>query len=445
MKRSPKRWILIGAGVVFLIAIVAMNLAKNDTPSVSAKLGEVVQKSITSTITAPGRIRAVASVDISAEVPGRVIELKVAEGDSVKAGDLLLRLDDAQYRSRVDQASAALKSAQAGLVLAEARLGQLDKDQNRLAALKEKDLASAEALEKVRTDYSVQRAEADARREEVSRMKATLADAEADLRKTVYHSPVSGVVSRLSIELGEIVMTGTMNNPASVIMTISDLAMMQVEAEVDESDIVNVHPGQPAKITVDAIPDTTFKGHVATVGNSGRQNNPGASVSEEVVNFEVKVQFDQPDPRLKPGMTADVEVETQTHADVTAVPIQALVARSRLVLENDEKAAAKKSKKNKKKITVHAAPDSLKGPAREKWEKEVVEGVFKVVNNEAVFMPVKPGISDEAMIEVTGDLASGDKVVTGPYRVLKDLKEGVRVKPAKEGEEEEGKKKGKGK
>jgi len=442
VKGSLKRWILIGAGAIFLIAIVAFNLAKNDTPSVSAKLGEVVSKSITSTITAPGRIRAVASVDISAEVPGRVVELKVAEGDSVKEGDLLLRLDDAQYRSRVDQASAALKSAQASLVLAEARLSQLEKDQNRLAALNEKDLASAEALEKARTDYTVQRAEDDARREEVSRMRATLADAQADLRKTVYHSPVSGIVSRLSIELGEIVMTGTMNNPASVIMTVADLGMMQVEAEVDESDIVDVHPGQPAKITVDAIPDTTFKGHVVMVGNSGRQNNPGASASDEVVNFEVKVQFDRPDVRLKPGMTADVEVETQTHAEVLAVPIQALVARSRLSLENDEKAAAKKSKK---KLTIHAAPDSLKGPAREKWEKEVVEGVFKLVNNESVFMPVKTGISDEAMIEVRGDLASGDKVVIGPYRVLKDLKEGVKVKPAKEGEEEGGKKKGKGK
>ena len=442
MKRSVWRWILIGAGAIFLIAIVAFNLAKNDTPSVSAKLGQVEARNITSTITAPGRIRAVASVDISAEVPGRVIELKVAEGDSVRAGDLLLRLDDAQYRSRVDQAQAGLKSTQASLVLAEARLSQLEKDQNRLAALKEKDLASAEALEKVRTDYSVQKAEADARREEVSRMRATLADAEADLRKTVYRSPVSGVVSRLSIELGEIVMTGTMNNPASVILTISDLGLMQVEAEVDETDIVDVHPGQSAKITVDAIPDTSFKGHVVMVGNSGRQNNPGASASEEVVNFEVKVQFDRPDSRLKPGMTADVEVETQMRSEVLAVPIQALVARSRLVLEKDEKIAVKKSKK---KTLIHAAPDTLKGTAREKWEKEVVEGVFKLVNNEAVFMPVKTGISDEAMIEVTGDLAAGDKVVTGPYRVLKDLKEGVRVKPAKEGEGEGDAKKGKGK
>jgi HlyD family secretion protein len=442
VKRSVKRWILIGGGAVLLIAIVAFNLAKNDTPSVAAKLGAVEKRTLTSTITAPGRIKAVTSVDISAEVPGRVIELKVAEGDSVHEGDLLLRLDDAQYRSRVASASAALASARANLTLSEARLAQLDKDRTRLAALKEKDLASAEALEKVRTDYDVQQADLEARRQEIARMDAEVATARDNLDKTAYRAPVSGIVSRLNIEQGEIVMTGTMNNPGTVIMTIADLDLMEVEADVDESDVVNVRPGQSAKITVDAIPDTTFKGHVVTVGNSGRAANQAATAGEEVVNFEVKVRFDHRDPRLKPGMTADVEVETQTRSDVLTVPIQALVARSRGVLEKEEKTSLKK---NKKKTFVHAAPDSLKGPAKEKWEKEVVEGVFKLVNNETVFLPVKSGISDESTIEITGDVAAGDKVVTGPYRVLRDLKEGVRIKPAKEGMDEAEAKKGKGK
>ena len=441
MKRPVKRWLLIGGGAILLIAIVAMNLAKTNTPTVSAKLGTVEMRSITSTITAPGRIRAVASVDISAEVPGRVIELEVAEGDSVRAGDLLFRLDDTQYRSRVQQAEAGIKSAQANLALAEARLAQIEKDRARLEALEGKGLASAEALEKMRTDYTVQSAELMARREDVSRLKASLDDARADLAKAVYRSPVNGIVSRLSIEQGEIVMTGTMNNPASIIMTIADLGLMQVEAEVDETDIVDVRPNQPAEITVDAIPDAKFKGHVVTVGNSGRQSNPNAT-TDEVVNFEVKVQFDQPDPRLKPGMTADVEVETQTRSEVLAVPIQALVARSRMVLEKEEKAAVKK---HKNKMLLRAAPDSLKGPAREKWEKEVVEGVFKVVNDASVFIPVKTGISNESLIEVTGDLAAGDQVVTGPYRVLKDMKEDAKVKAAKDGEGDETAKNEKGK
>lgn len=426
-----KRWILIGGAVVVLGAIVVVNLKKNDTPSVSAKLGAVERRNLTSSISAPGRIRAVSSVDISAEVPGRVVELAVAEGDSVRAGDLLLRLDDAQYRSRVEQAGAAVKSARAGLVLSEARLRQLDKDRARLAAMAEKNLASAEALEKVQTEYEVQQADVDARRQETARMEAALADARDNLDKTVYRAPANGIVSRLNVEQGEIVITGTMNNPGTVILTIADLSFMEVEAEVDETDVVNVRPGQPAKITVDAIPDTTFAGRVATVGNSGRQAT-GAS-TEEVVNFEVKVRFDSPDPRLKPGMTADVEVETETREQVMAVPIQAVVARSRGVLEKDEKAALRKHRKKKDEGgSRHAAPDTLKGPARDKWEKEVLEGLFQVVNDKARFVEVKTGIADETMIEITGAAAESMKVVTGPYRVLRDLKEGVRIKEAKE-------------
>ena len=426
-----KRWILIGGAVVVLGAIVVVNLKKNDTPSVSAKLGAVERRNLTSSISAPGRIRAVSSVDISAEVPGRVVELAVAEGDSVRAGDLLLRLDDAQYRSRVEQAGAAVKSARAGLVLSEARFRQLDKDRTRLVAMAEKNLASAEALEKVQTEYEVLQADVDARRQETARMEAALADARDNLDKTVYRAPANGIVSRLNLEQGEIVMTGTMNNPGTVILTISDLSLMEVEAEVDETDVVNVRPGQPAKITVDAIPDTTFAGRVATVGNSGRQAT-GAS-TEEVVNFEVKVRFDSPDPRLKPGMTADVEVETETREQVLAVPIQAVVARSRGVLEKDEKAALRKHRKKKDEGgSRHAAPDTLKGPARDKWEKEVLEGLFQVVNDKARFVEVKTGIADETMIEITGAAAESMKVVTGPYRVLRDLKEGVRIKEAKE-------------
>jgi HlyD family secretion protein len=426
-----KRWILIGGAVVVLGAIVVVNLKKNDTPSVSAKLGAVERRNLTSSISAPGRIRAVSSVDISAEVPGRVVELAVAEGDSVRAGDLLLRLDDAQYRSRVEQAGAAVKSARAGLVLSEARLRQLDKDRARLAAMAEKNLASAEALEKVQTEYEVQQADVDARRQETARMEAALADARDNLDKTVYRAPANGIVSRLNVEQGEIVITGTMNNPGTVILTIADLSFMEVEAEVDETDVVNVRPGQPAKITVDAIPDTTFAGRVATVGNSGRQAT-GAS-TEEVVNFEVKVRFDSPDPRLKPGMTADVEVETETREQVMAVPIQAVVARSRGVLEKDEKAALRKHRKKKDEGgSRHAAPDTLKGPARDKWEKEVLEGLFQLVNDKARFVEVKTGIADETMIEITGAAAESMKVVTGPYRVLRDLKEGVRIKEAKE-------------
>jgi HlyD family secretion protein len=435
-----KKWIFIGIGVVVLAAIIIANLTGSGAPSVEAKITAVERADITSRISAPGRVRAVSSVDISAEVPGRIIELAVEEGDSVTQGYLLLRLDDAQYRSRVEQAEAAYRSARASMSLSEARLEKFENDKNRLKALQEQDLASAEAEERAVTDYRVQIADVEARREEVARLNAARADARDNFEKTVYRAPVSGIVAQLNVEEGEIVITGTMNNPGTVILTIADLSAMEVEAEVDETDVVDVEVGQKASITVDAIADTTFEGTVVTVGNSGRRRGGGAA--DEVINFEVKVRFDDSDSRLKPGMTADVEVETRTRRGVLAVPIQSLVARSQGKLEQDRKAAARKQKKDKKndaEADTSGGSDSdtteaMSDSEREKWEKEVVEGVYKIVDEKAVFTKVKTGIADESKIEVSGDLAEGDDLVNGPYRVLRGLKEGTRIKKAEDKE-----------
>jgi HlyD family secretion protein len=289
-------------------------------------------------------------------------------------------------------------------------------------------------LERADTDYRVQLADAEARREELARLEAARADAHDNLDKTVYRAPVAGIVSLLNIEEGEIVIVGTMNNPGTVILTIADLSAMEVDAEVDETDVVEVAVGQPAEISVDAFPDTTFEGTVVAVGNSGRRRGGGGA--DEVINFEVKVRFDDGDPRLKPGMTADVEVETRTRRDVLTVPIQALVARSRGQIEKDRKAAARRDKKKEASADTTDAPDSTDAREereRERWEKEVVEGVYKIVDDKAVFVPVEAGIADESMIEVVSDLSEGDRIVEGPFRVLRELKEGTRIKESKDG------------
>jgi HlyD family secretion protein len=258
----------------------------------------------------------------------------------------------------------------------------------------------------------------------VARFQAALADARDNLDKTVYRAPVGGIVSRLNIEQGEIVITGTMNNPGTVILTLADLSAMEVEAEVDETDIVHVKTGQVAHITVDALPDTTFPGRVMSVGNSGRR--VGAGTVEDATNFEVKVRFLEPDPRLRPGMTADIEVETDTHQDVLTVPLQALVARTRGKLDAERRAAAV-GKEGEGADTSAAPADTLSEEARREREREVLEGVYKLVGEDAVFVEVAAGIADETRIEVTGDLEEGDRVVSGPYRVLRDLKEGTRI------------------
>jgi HlyD family secretion protein len=421
-----KRWLLVALAVVVLGVILVVNLTRSREPSIKARIAQVERDDLVSRITAPGRVQAVSSVDISAEVPGRIEVLSVAEGDSVTKGQLLLQLDDAQYQSRVDQAEAALQSARAGFRLSEARLEKLAKDKDRLEAMFSRDLASPEAVEGARTDYRVQDADLEARRQEVSRAEAAVSDARDNLKKTIYRAPVSGIVSRLNVEAGEIALVGTMNNPGTVILTIADLSLMEVEAEVDETDVVHVAPGQTAEISVDAFPDTTFAGTVITVGSSGRSR--GLGTADEAINFEVKVRFDSFDPRLKPGMTADVDIETSTRTDVLAIPIQALVARSRGTLERDLRALARRHKQD---VPVSPA-DSLSDTEKEKWEKEIVEGVYKLVDDKAVFVELVSGIADDTRIEISGEIAEGDRVVSGPYRVLRELKEGTKIEEMKQ-------------
>ncbi len=426
---TVKKWLLIGAGVVVVAVLVIANLSRSSTPSVKARTAKVERGDVTARTNAPGKVEAVASVDLSAEVPGRVQTLHVAEGDSVKKDDLLLVLDAEQYRSRVAQAQAGLNSTRASLRLAEAQLDKLSRDKDRQEAMNEKGLTSAEALDRARTDYQVQVAQVEAQRQDVARMEASVRDSRDDLKKTEYRAPVSGVISRLNIEEGEMAIVGTMNNPGTVILTISDLAEMQVVAEVDEADIIHVAVGQKAKITVDAIPDTSFDGAVVSVGSSGRGS--GLGTVDEAINFEVEVRFVTPDPRLKPGMTADVDIETETRTDVLTVPIQALVARSRGALDRDRAAVDRREKKGGRKAAAPA--DTLDETAREKRDKEIVEGVYKLVDGKATFVPVTSGIADDTRIEVKGELSPEDLIVSGPYGVLKDLKDGVKVKELKSG------------
>ena len=203
-----KRWLIIGLAVVVLGIIVVANLKGSSGPEASARLAEVTRGDVTATITAPGRLRAVATVNISAEVPGRVVELAVAEGDSVSQGDVLLRLDDTVFKSRVSQSQAALASARAALKLAQARLERAESDLKRVEALFAKGLAAQERMENALSDASVQRAETESRRQEVERFQAALEEARDNLDKTVYRAPVSGIVSHLNIERGENVIVG---------------------------------------------------------------------------------------------------------------------------------------------------------------------------------------------------------------------------------------------
>jgi len=415
-----KRWLWIGIGGVLLVAVVAVNIARgNKGKAEPVQMARVRVENITSLVRAPGKIEPRTQVKISADIPGKVIRLLVKEGDHVKRGQLMLQLDDTQYRAQSGQARAALSTAQTRVRDAEAALKVTASNFTRQRALFEKNLLSqAEWDQASRTHELAQVAVATAK-EEVARSRAALEGSEDLLRKGRFEAPIDGVVSALNVEQGEIVITGTMNNPGTQILTVSDLSRMLVRADVDETDVVDMVVGQKAKITVDAMPDTTFNGTVVEIGNTAKRS---AISTEGQTNFEVKVVFDDNVPEVRPGMTADVEIETATHNRANGVPIQAVVVRTDRELERAAKKSDKKASKPKKGDAI-AADEDTSG----RKEKEIT-GVFVVREGVAKFVPVRTGIASETMIEVFGDIKPGDQVVSGPYKALRELKPEAKVK-----------------
>jgi HlyD family secretion protein len=432
------KWTWIGLGVVVLAVAVVATLQgrKGKTQSVTiavAKVKDVVQK-----VKAPGEIEARTTVKISADIPGRVVRLAVEEGDLVRRGQLLLEIDNTQYLSDVRQTQASIAAARARQERAQQALRLAEQAYQRRKALFERKLLSSNEMDQAENEVLNARTEASSSREERTRLEAALLGARDNLSKTTYRSPIDGRIVGLNIEEGEIVVVGTMNNPGTQILSVADLSRMQVKADVDETDVVDVLVGQKATITVDALPDTTFPGTVTEVGNSATRAAAGNATGE--TNFDVEVLFDKTVPEVRPGMTADVEIEVKRADGALAVPIQAVVVRQPEELE--ERAKRKKAPRAPREgegggaTAAPAASDEELDPLERK--KREITGVFVMVGEQAVFKRVRTGISSETDIVVLADseLKANDKVVTGPYKVLRDLKPGDRIaqqKPPRRG------------
>lgn len=414
-----KKWIWIGIGGVLVAALVVANLARTSGGKVeSVQLARVRVEDVTSRVKAPGKIEPKTQVKISADVPGKVINLAVAEGDRVRRGQLLLQLDDTQYRATWNQTRATVASARARVADARASLKVAEDNYVRQRALFEQKLLSQAEWDRATAAIESARSASATANEEVARAEAALSASADNLNKCRFVAPFDGVVSALNVEQGEIVMIGTMNNPGTQIMAVSDLSRMLVRADVDEADIVDIRQGLKARITVDALPDTSFPATVIEIANTAKRSMGGGS--EGQTNFEVQVVFDHTVPAIRPGMTADVEIDTATHPKTMAVPIQAVVVRTDRELE---RAGRKKKGERSRRSDAIAAEDDTVG----RKEKEIT-GIFVVKNDVATFVPVRAGIASETMIEISGELKEGDVVVSGPYKALRELKPGVKVK-----------------
>ncbi|HPW18333.1 MAG TPA: efflux RND transporter periplasmic adaptor subunit [Candidatus Aminicenantes bacterium] len=396
-KRRKKALLIIGALAV-LGLIVAGNLQSRREKAVKVTVDKAKRQDLTSIISASGEVKPKKNINISAQVPGRIVKIGVVEGQEVKAGDFLLSLDSAQYEANADRDRNYIRAANADLIQAEARLGRDKASLDRQQKLYADELISEDQLEAAQAQYAVTSAQVNAIRFQIKQAEASLKSTLDNLAKTTYGSPIDGVITSLRVEEGEVAIIGTMNNPGTVLLTIADLSVMEVEVEVDETDVVGVALGQAARVRVDAFPDKTFDGRVTEIGSSALQRAASGVSTRESKDFKVVVTLENPSERLKPGLSASADIVVAEKAQALAVPISALVLR-------DKPGAA----------ALAAAKEE--------------EGVYVVEAGRAKFAPVVKGIAGGMMIEIASGLAEGQELITGPYASLRDLKDGVLVKP----------------
>jgi len=427
-KKRRKLWIAIIIGVVILACVAFGVIQKMRAGVPEFRTEEVVKGDITEVVSGPGEVDPRVSVDISANIMGRVSKIYVEEGQNVSKGDVLLELEQTEYAAGRDQAWAAYRSAQNNLELAEIRWSAARDAFERKKELYDEGLISREAYDTAVTAYEMERTQYEVAKNELIRARAALVQAKDVLDKTIYASPIDGVVTALNVEEGEFTVVGTLNTPGTVMLTVSDLAYIEVEAEIDETDVVSVELGQPAKVTVDAFPDKIFKGKVVEIGSSAIADDLITADTGTSADFKVRVLLENATAGLKPGMTATVDVVTGTAKNVLAVPISAIVTRDRETVEEWKNDGKKKSGEK---------GDGAKKIRGDVFRKDDVEGVFVVNRGRARFVEVETGLSGEQYIELVKGPEPGAEVITGPYQPLRALSDGDRVRITKEETEEE--------
>jgi HlyD family secretion protein len=398
--------------VVVLIAIVQGRKAKG----IRVRTTKVARKDLVQLVTADGTVQAKTKVELSANIMGQITKLNVQEGDPVRKGDLLLVIDQARYASAVASSRAALESFQADLVRVREAAAQARRDyDNSRAQFRDGIIASAD-LDRAKSQYD-QAVASDKRAErQVEQARADLASAQDALDKTEIRAPMNGTVTRRNIEQGEVVVTGTMNNPGTVLMTISDMSTIEAVLEVDQTDMPQLRIGQKASVRIDAFPNTPYPGEVSEIGSSPLQGTSALGGAATGTDYEVKVTLLKHPEHIRPGLTVTADITTATRDKALTVPIGALVVRQ------------PKAKGTPGATTSAPAPTSAPGkPETVASRAKEIEGVYVVKDRKAEFRPVTTGIKGEMDVEVTDGLKEGEEIVVGPFKALRDLTPGAQV------------------
>jgi HlyD family secretion protein len=451
---KPWKQIAIGAGVVVMLAIiVGVTVHQSGKNVVTVQTGKVQRQDLSSVVSGSGEIKPKTYVNIGANAYGKITHLYVKEGDHVKKGQLLAQLENVQSTADVsaNQASvqaaetdaiaadAALKTSDADLLRAQADYGRNKLDWDRAQNLFKEGLiaksdfdsrqnawATADAgLVQAKARVAQAKAQKDSADRHVAQARANLTRVADVLQKTSYAAPYDGVVTNLPVREGESVVIGIQSALGSTLLTLADMSVITAEVKVDETDIVNVHLGQPAEVTIDAIPKKVFHGTVSEIGDNAIVRSTGVATSqqttasEEAKDFKVVVTVTDPPADLRPGLSTTAKITTAARSGVLSIPIQALSVRSKAQLEQEKSTPG----------SVHAAAPAPKETAsKNKDQQQDVQGVFVIRNKKAEFVPVTTGITGTSDIEVVNGLSDGDEVITGSYKVLRTLRSGSRVK-----------------
>ena len=412
---SKRNKLLVGAGAtVLIVGLVVISAGARRDRGVEVRFEQAGRRDLVAAVTASGKIQPKKKVDISADITGRITRIAVREGDLVTKGQFLLQIDPTIYQANLQQAEATYASSQAAAVQAKANRDQAQRALGRTKELRTQNpnLISQEQLEQAQTAFDIAEANLTAAQHQVDQARAAVRSASDNLRKTTLLAPMNGRVTRLPVEEGEVAVPGTFSKDVGLLLTVSDLSVIQAKVKVDETDVVRIHLGDSVDVSIDAFPDTSFTGRVTKLSNSSILTAASSATgqNDRAVDYEVEVTLNHPPADVRPDLSATARIITDTRKQALSIPIIALTVRE-----------------NKPVSTENRPLDT----AATRKKKEA-EGVFVVDKGSATFRPIKVGIAGDEYFEVLDGLKQGETIVAGPYQAIRDLKDGTRVRPLKQ-------------
>jgi HlyD family secretion protein len=394
----------------------AFHINQKKHAATEVRLEQVARRDLVSAVTASGKIEAKTSVDISADITGRIIDIAVREGDLVKRGQFLLQIDPAQYQAAVARAQGVVASTQALLLQTKATRDQAQRAWNRARQLTElgDNLIAPETAEQSQTALEVAEANYQSTRAQLEQSRASLQEAKDNLTKTRLTAPIAGRVVRLTVEEGEVAVPGTFSRETGLLMTVADLSVILAKVQVDETDVVRLSLKDSVEVNIDAYPDTTFSGRVTRVSHSAKltPTQTASGSSDRAVDFDVEVTLKDPPADIRPDLSCTARIVTDTRTNALSIPIIALTVRDHERIPNESEGGP--------------PVDTL----RARFTKNEAEGVFIVRDGLATFRPVKVGVAGDEYFEVIDGLREGETIVAGTYQAIRDLKDGARVRQA---------------